>query len=358
MSRPAIRKFAALGAMFVLAWLGLRYLLPLILPFLLGAGLALAAEPMVGFLSNRLRLPRGAAALLGVSGAIALLVGLVIILGSLLVRELGSLAGALPDLEQTFRQGITLLEDLLLSLVNRTPDGLRSLLTRSVLGLFSGGTAVIDQAVGQIPSLVSRFLSQVPDSALALGTGLLSAFMISVRLPKLKAWGKERVPQAWKQQYLKPLARMRHALGGWLKAQVKLSGLTYGIVTLGLLLFRVPYAPLWALGVALVDALPVFGTGTVLLPWCLVSLLQGNTVLALGLAAIYGVAALTRTTLEPRLVGKQLGLDPLMTLVALYAGYRIWGIPGMLLAPMLSVAAMQLVETRSEPPQANADGTP
>lgn len=342
MSRNMIQKIAALAALFFLSWVGAKYILPLTLPFLFGAALALAAEPVVSFASEKLHLPRFAGALLGVSGAIALLAGLVILAGSLAIRELGSIARTVPDLEQTFRQGFTLLEDFLVSLADRAPDGLRSLLTRLVLGLFSGGSALVDRIAGQVTSLLSRMISHVPEVLLVLGTGLLSAFMISARLPKLKAWLRGHVPQVWKQQYLPALKQLRLALGGWLKAQIKLMGVTYLIVTAGLLAFRVPHAPLWAAGIALVDALPLLGTGTILIPWCVISLLQGDTVLALGLAAIYAAAALTRSALEPRLVGKQLGLDPLVTLIALYAGFQIWGLPGMLLAPLLSAAAMQL----------------
>ena len=74
----------------------------------------------------------------------------------------------------------------------------------------------------------------------------------------------------------------------------------------------------------------------------MISLLQGSTARALGLGGIYLTVALTRSALEPKLLGKQLGLDPLATLIAIYTGYRIWGIGGMLLAPMLAVTATQL----------------
>ena len=94
---------------------------------------------------------------------------------------------------------------------------------------------------------------------------------------------------------------------------------------------------------SLVDALPVLGTGTVLLPWSLVCLLSGDGGRALGLLGLYAVAALLRSILEPKIVGKHLGLDPLATLIAMYCGYRLWGIAGMLLLPMLSAAAMQML---------------
>ena len=90
------------------------------------------------------------------------------------------------------------------------------------------------------------------------------------------------------------------------------------------------------------DALPVLGSGTVLLPWALFSLLQGQLPRALGLLATYACAALTRSTLEPRLVGRHLGLDPLVTLACLYLGYRLWGFGGMILSPMLGSIAMEL----------------
>ena len=114
------------------------------------------------------------------------------------------------------------------------------------------------------------------------------------------------------------------------------------------MLFRSPYAVFWALGVSLVDAFPVLGTGTVLLPWSLVCLLQGDSPRAIGILGIYIAASLIRSALEPKLVGRHLGLDPLITLMALYAGYKLWGIGGMILAPMLAVTATQIVPDRKK----------
>ena len=97
-----------------------------------------------------------------------------------------------------------------------------------------------------------------------------------------------------------------------------------------------------ALVTALVDAVPLLGTGTILLPWTLVSLLSGEPVRAVGLLGIYVTALITRSALEPKLLGRQLGLDPLAALAALYIGYRLWGFGGMILAPILTVTAREL----------------
>jgi sporulation integral membrane protein YtvI len=180
---------------------------------------------------------------------------------------------------------------------------------------------------------------------MGLGTGVVSAYLISPRLPKLRQWITRRLPPVWKEKLQPALARLRVALKGWLKAQLRLMGITFCIVTVGFLILGIPYAPFSALGVALVDAVPLLGTGAVLLPWALVELLQGQTLRGVGLLVTYGGSLLVRTVLEPKLVGRHLGLDPLLTLVFLYVGYRFWGILGMIFAPMAAAAAKSITET-------------
>ena len=341
--------FTLLGG-FLLLWLGIRYLLPLVFPFLLGTGLALTAEPMVGFFCKRTHMPRAAAAGIGVSMAFGCIAMLTLMVCAFLVRELSILAGIVPDLEDTARSGLSLLENWLLRLSSYAPESIQPILDQNVTGFFSDGTALLDQAVRYLLGLAGSLLSHVPDSALGLGTAVISGFMISAKLPKLKAWINARLPREKLRPLLDALKRMKTAVGGWLLAQLKLSGMTLILLTAGFLILRISYAPLWALGIALVDAFPVLGTGTVLIPWALICFLRSDIARAVGLTSIYIVVALTRSALEPRLVGRQLGLDPLVTLMALYAGYKLWGIGGMILAPLLAVTLLQLLPEQKNPP--------
>ena len=338
------KRILSLAAVFALAWLGARFLLPLLLPFALGLALALAAEPMVGFLSRRL--PRGLSCALGVTGAFVLLTMAVLVLGAFLLRELKVLAAVLPDLGTAARSGVTLLRDWTLSLTDRAPEGVRPLIRRSADTLFSDGTALLDKAALSGLSMAGSMLSQLPDSALALGTGLISAYLISAKLPRLRRWVRSRIPRERLRAAAGALKRMRRAIGGWLLAQAKLMGVTFSLLLAGFLLLRIPHAPAWALGVALVDAFPVLGTGTVLLPWSLLWFIRRDAARALGLLGLYITITLTRSALEPKLLGRHLGLDPLATLMALYIGYRLWGIGGMILSPLLAVTALQLVPER------------
>ena len=301
--------------------------------------MALAAEPMVSFAAKRLRMRRALAAGVGVSLSILLLGGILVVLGALAVRQMGSLAGKLPDMETALETA----KNALLSATENAPPRLRSLAQKAVHETMEDGETVVSQLAGKLPGALSSLLSGVGSSALGVGTGLIAAFLISARLPKLRQQLREKLPQSWKEKYLPALGRFRSSLWGWFKAQGKLALVTWLIVTVGFWLLKIPKAPAWAAAVALVDAVPVLGTGTVLVPWALIRLLQGQNLQAAGLLGVYGVAAITRTILEPRVVGRQLGLDPLLTLVAMYAGFRFWGISGLLLTPILASAAKSVI---------------
>lgn len=346
--RAGTKKLSSVLLAFLGVYLTVRYLGPLFLPFLLGGALALAAEPMTSFFQKRTKLPRAVSTALSVSMAFSLLVLLVMLAAAFFLRELRSLAGVLPDLEDTARSGMTLMENWLLTLTARTPESVRPLLDRNVTEFFSGGTRLLDGIMGWVLGLAGGVLAHVPDGALGLGTAIISGFMISAKLPKIRLWLKTRIPRERLQPLFQAARRVRQAVGGWLFAQAKLAGVTWGLLTLGFWILGISYPPLWALAIALVDAFPVLGTGTVLVPWALVCFLQGEGVRTIGLLSTYLTVTLVRSALEPKLLGKHLGLDPLATLIAMYAGYKIWGIGGMILSPLIAVTATQIIPDRRE----------
>ncbi len=327
------KKWIWLAGILVGLWLGIRYLLPMLFPFLLGLLLALAAEPLVRLVSRKLRRPWAAG--IGVGSTLVLCVCILTLLGALAVKELSILSQKLPDVQVTAQKGITRLRDWLDGVVQRTPEGVQGLLGNVVDGAFSKRSTLLEPVADKIPQKVTDLVLWLPQGVVTLFTALVSAFMISARLPKLRQKLRSWLPESWQEKYLPLLGHMRAGLWGWLKAQLKLMAITWGIVSAGLVVLRVDYGIFLAALIALVDAVPVLGTGTVLVPWAVVALLQGNRALALGLLGIYGVAVTVRTVLEPRLVGRHLGIDPLVTLVAFYVGFTLWGFLGMLLAPLL-----------------------
>ena len=344
--RPGSPKFSSIAFVFVLVWLIIRFFLPLFSPFVLGTLLALSAEPMVRFLHKKLHIHRAISAGIGVSMAFSLLSILLLCLCGFLVRELGNLSNVLPDLGQTAKNGFSLVRNWLLQLSARIPESLQPVLEQNVNRFFFDSAALLDKATGYLLGLAGNLLSHVPDSVFGLGTAFVSAFLISAKLPKIRRYLLRRIPRQWLCWSSKAAKQARQVIGGWLTAQCKLVGVSFLILFLGLVILQIPYALLWAAVICLVDAFPVLGTGTVLLPWSLVYLLQKDTARSIGLAAVYVVITLTRSMLEPKFLGRHLGLDPLVTLIALYTGFRLWGIGGMILAPILTVIAIQLTTER------------
>lgn len=349
MRSATLRKLLALPIILILLWMGVRYLLPILSPFLLATLLALAAEPVVRVLQKRSRMPRVLATGIGVTVTLVVLILILMVLVALLLRQLRALTGVVPDLEDAALQGMDSLEIWLLNLAQRMPQGLQATATQRVRDFFSDGTALLDQVTTRLLGLASGVLAQLPDSVLGVGTWLLAGYMISAKLPKLKMWLRSKLPESWHKEYLPMLQRLKRSVSGWLLAQAKLISITFVTLCIGFLILQIPYAPLWAAVISLVDALPILGTGMVLVPWSFVCYLQGDSVRAIGLLGVYAAASLLRSILEPRFVGKQLGLDPLVTLLAMYAGYRLWGLGGMILSPLLAVVVTGAVNAEKSP---------
>lgn len=346
MDTGILRRLGVLVLIFIGAWLGVRYLLPIALPFALGLVFALLAEPGVRFLSRRLRIPRAVASALAVGSGFVMIFALVWLVGAAAYKELTVLASGLPGFFEQISVTVSRLRDWAMGLAARAPEGLNQSLQLWMGNLFANGSVLLEKAATGALGFVGNLMGGVPDGALLIGTAVLSSFMISAQLPGLKEKCAALISKKRLKKGMATLGRLKTALAGWLKAQVKLSGVTLGITLAGYFLLRVKNPVFWAVITALVDAVPLLGTGTVLIPWCLIALLQGEKIRALGLLGVYVTAALTRSMLEPKLVGRHLGLNPLLTLVALYAGYRFWGVGGMIFAPVLAVMARQLASLK------------
>lgn len=326
---------------FIAGIVALGYGLPLILPFLVGLAVALVAEPLTRLLGRRL--PRALSSGVAISAVYGLVCLGLWFLGRTALLELSRLSEQLPGLAQGAQQTVEQAEQWLYRLAADAPPNLREQMEASITQLLSNSTQLAQDAAGKVLGAVSRMVLKLPDTLIFLVTAVTSGFLISARLPKLKPWLRQRLPEKWRVKALQVLSNLKKNLGGWLRAQAKLVAVTFGVLTVGFFVLRVDRPLLLAALLALVDALPMLGTGTVLIPWAVYALIRGEQALAIGLGALYAVVVLLRSTLEPRLIGRQLGLSPLVTLGALYAGYRLWGVLGMILAPVLVITAGELL---------------
>lgn len=135
---------------------------------------------------------------------------------------------------------------------------------------------------------------------------------------------------------------IKEAIGSYVKAQCIIIGMVMVICVLGFLLVGSSYGVVLGIGTGLLDALPVLGTGLVILPWMILALIRGEYVTALILGITYGACTLTREILEPRLVGKRLGLFPVLVLLSVYVGVKVYGTGGILLGPLSLLVIQEL----------------
>ena len=332
--------YIALGALGL--WLTARFLVPWLLPFLIAWALAALLEPPVCLCMDGLHLPRWAAAALCTLLLTALILGL-LFLGAwrvgyevaVLLRRLPVLLSGLPALSDW-------LEKAVYRLVVAAPVSLQDWLRQALEGLVSQGVGLPSQFYDWLLAAVTGAASALPNLALFLFTAVLATYFTSARRPALLVFLRRQVPRPWLARFRGAGRRLKSTLGGWLRAQGLLMLITFGQVAAGLLLLRVDLALLLAAAIALVDALPIFGTGTVLIPWAVLELLAGNLRLALGLLALYLVVWLVRSLLEPRLLGARAGLPPLPALMAMYVGFRAFGVAGMVLAPLVLLLLKEL----------------
>ena len=317
----------------VLLWLGVRYLLRWLLPFLLALALAAAVEPVIAWCRRRMGLKRGftaAVVTIAVTGAIlalaAVIVWQLIRQAAELLGQLPGLLAGLPGMTEDLRQR---LEDFCAA----CPQGLRSWLEEvpALLGTLAAGVA--QRASGACITAAAALAAALPGVFLFCGTTALAVFFTAGSYPRVMAFFRRQLGHRLdRARGVK--ANLLSTLGKWCRAQAILLGVTFCELLAGFLLMGQRYALLLAAVTALVDALPVFGTGTVLLPWAAVCLLAGQAPRAVALAALYVVISAVRSLLEPKVMAAQAGLPPLAALAAMYAGFRALGVAGMILLPM------------------------
>lgn len=324
-------------------WLFFKYAfgwtIPLIIAYLLSR---LILRP-VEFLCGRLKMNRKAATILCTLLAVSAFCWGVFFLVSNLVREGLLLARDLPVYAASLQDKI-----------GQVGQSLGAFLTRYHLNFFDPALLTVDGLLRQIklPSVnltrvlntVGSAASSVPSILITLVFILLGTYFMCSENKKIFGFLSYQMGPAAADLARKLRGFLYNSVGKWLRAQCILICVTFCELSLGFFIMGLPYAGLLALIIAFVDALPILGVGTALLPWAALSLLAGEFRRALTLLIIYLVVLTVRNMIEPRIVGGQLGLDPFATLLCIYFGYRIAGFAGMFIVPVIVLTLIKLQE--------------
>lgn len=306
----------------------LRYLLPVTVPFLLGWLLAAMILPAARLLEKKMRWKRSITGGILILFFTAGLCWLLYFFGGLLLKQVGSLFSQLGLWKN--QAGIFL--DHCCGFVEEYL-GISAADTRRFF-LYEIGQFQ-EQLQNKMRPAVLHYLFSTVKGAIALVSGIVIVIVVGILLIKDLEQLREksmRIPFLVRIRLV--TANVCRAGGRYLKAQVIIMSVVAILCTLGFWLLGDPWFLLLGVAVGLLDALPFIGTGTILVPWSLILLIQGSYGSALGHFLLFVVTDLTREILEPKLIGNSLGLHPLLMLVSVYLGFFVYGLPGFLLGPL------------------------
>ena len=321
-------------------WLFGRYIIVWSAPFVVAFLLAVLMEPAVRLLI-RGRWPRALAAGLCTAALTALLAASAVWLVGRAGDAASWLTARMPELIENIVASVQALQNRLL-LSAAGVDGASQYMEFVMDSLTRQLSGLPGQLSGKLLELMTAAAAKTPSALLFAVTSGIGAYFLSASYPAIREFIAAQLPEHGLSKVRDVCRDLRTALKSWLKAQGILAGITFVELLTAFLFLRVRGA-LWLAAVtAVVDALPVFGAGTVLIPWLLYAFAMGDYPLGTGLLITYAGAALLRRCFEAKLVGDQLGLHPIVTLLAIYIGYRVWGVLGMLVFPILAILLKQL----------------
>lgn len=312
----------------------IRFFLPFVIAFIISA----VANPLVKFMEKRIKIVRRHGSAIIIVAAIAVIIGVGYLLGSLIVSEITRLLQDIPDIARQLSQIIDEISIQLSKYDAYFPKGIKEIVEAMnegagnfLAGLFNGfELPTITEAGGYVKGIANALF-------ITIITILASYFFIAER-DKLVSAAKNIFPESIQKGYRIVVTNFKNAVGGYFKAQFKIMLLLMMIMFVTFLFMGVGYSFLIAFLIAFIDLLPVFGTGAVLWPWAIVLVITGDYVRAVVLIILYLVCQLIKQLLQPKMVGDSIGISPLSTLIFMFIGYRLGGVLGMIIGIPIGMA--------------------
>ncbi|MBD5528603.1 MAG: sporulation integral membrane protein YtvI [Lachnospiraceae bacterium] len=339
-SRKYFKALVNLGvalAIFLLVVLLLPRLLIWFMPFVLAGIISMIASPLVRFFEEKMKLKRKWASAFVIIVVIALVVLVLYLVGAKLIEEGLGLLGALPEMWESMKEDLSSVGESLNGIYEKLPldtqqtiSSLGDQVGEFMAGLFERiGTPTITAA--------GNFAKQLPSVLIGIIMCLLASYFFVADRYRIGSWVREHAPASIMSRYDMIRRSILKSVGGYFKAQLKIEVWMYLLLVIGLSILRVNYALLIAVGIAFLDLLPFFGTGTVMVPWALIKICSGDYKMAMGLLIIWGGGQLARQIIQPKIVGDSIGMEPIPTLFLLYVGYKLGSVVGMIIAVPLGM---------------------
>ncbi len=316
-----------------------KYALPIVLPFVVAWVVALVLQPIINFLSKKAKIPKWLSVIVLVLATLFLLSWAIYAIVVRSSTELLSLSKELLDAFENFStdpNGIDAFIDKLNSLVpffdfsgflynvwNNLDEYIASTL-KNLVSLVSSS----------VVPLITKIVMAIPNAFVFFIITIISAVYISIDFKKINSFIAYQFPEKARDFLRMVKEQFVQTIGKYVRAYGLLILITFSELFVGFSILGVHYSFIIALITALVDILPVLGTGTILIPWGVYMLISGNYFMGVGILILYVIITVVRQILEPKIVGSYVGLYPLVTLMAMYIGTKVMGFFGLFLFPI------------------------
>ena len=334
--------FSLIGTILFI-YVGIRALI-YFMPFVIGWFLAFIASPLVTWLEKRLKIVKKLGSAITIILVLAACVGVIYFAVSRIWAEIASLIQNFPEMYEDLEAGFVEIGTKGEQLFARLPQGIQN-----------GWHAMmqnLDQAMGKLIGKMSEptmevagsVAKRIPSIFVATIVTFVSAYFFIAQREEIIIWAKKISPKPIVSRMTMVMDNLKYAVGGYFKAQFKIMVVVFLMLLVGFSLIGVHFSILLALGIAFLDFLPFFGTGTALIPWAVYKFLVGNYRMAIALLILYAVTQIVRQLIQPKLVGDSMGLNPLLTLVLLYIGYKLGSVLGMIFAVPIGMIVVNLYQ--------------
>lgn len=324
-----------LGAVYI----AIKFILPLLMPFVIGLIIAMTFRPSIDFLEKKFKIKRIIVSVVllllfyGVIGVIISFAGIRIVV---FVKDLVSKLPALYE-----NAILPALEALTNDLVAYAP-GIEIYLENFMNDLSSSIVSTLKEASSTILSLITGFAGYLPSLLISLVFTIVSSFFFTIDYYRMGNFIMKQFDGSKKDMVVRLKANVIGTLGKFVKAYASIISITFLELSIGFWILKIPTPFFFGFLVALVDILPILGTGGVLIPWAIVYFLLGKTNYGIGMLLLYIVITVVRQSIEPKIVGKQIGLHPIVTLLLMFVGVQLMGLLGLLLLPIIATILVKL----------------
>ncbi len=308
------------------------------MPFLIAFIISLIMEPLIKWLMTHLKISRKFSSIIVFLLVFGSILGILIWGVVTIISESTNLLGSFNEYyEKAYSQVQALVEKFNFNQM-KIPSEISHIVENTAFSLLEK----ISEYLQKVVSGVLKVFSSIPTIAIYFVVFVLSLYFICTDKIYMLDELEHHFPEKWVKKISSQMRAITKTLGGYLKAEIILILISFLISLIGLYVIQfaglnVGYPLLIALGIAFVDALPILGSGTAMVPWAVISSLNGNLKLGISIIVLWIIMSVTRQLLEPRIVSGNIGIHPIFTIIAMYTGFRLIGVVGMFVGPILLI---------------------